>query len=403
MTSADSLLQAINDPANRADPYRLYEDLRRTPVVRQDNGVYVVSAYWDVRSLLNDPRVSSQTRPPVVEAPGESKSFLRLDPAEHDRIRRIITRPFGPPHTPRRVFEMRSGTAGVVGRLIDAFAGKDRVDIVDELAYPFPISVICRLFGVPIEDEPRFHLWTESLLGNAALGPGTGAPDPRLMDAETAKVEMAGYLAELFERHRREPGDDMFSALATEDSPDGRLSPPELVANAFLLLIAGHETTVNLIANGVLTLLRNPDALKRLRDDPDLAVPLVEELLRFEPPVQYLPNRRTLDDVEVAGTVIAKNTDVNLMLAAANRDPARFAEPDKFVPDRPDVQHLGFGSGIHYCFGAPLARMETRLALTEFARRLKDPELVADPPPYRPNPVLRGPRHLEVSFSSVKD
>ncbi|ROO88677.1 cytochrome P450 [Actinocorallia herbida] len=402
MTTADSLLRAIADPANRADPYPLYDELRRTPVVRQADGVYTVSTYWEVRSLLNDPRISSETRPPVVGTPGPSKSFLRLDPAEHDRVRRIVTRPFGPPHTPRRVFEMQADMAATVGRLLDGFAGKDRVDIVDEFAYPFPISVICRLFGVPIEDEPRFHLWTESLLGNADLGTGE-TPDPHLMDGETAKIEMAGYLAELFDRHRREPSGDMFSALATDDSPDGRLTPPELVANAFLLLIAGHETTVNLITNGVLTLLRHPEALKRLRDDPGLALPMVEELLRFEPPVQYLPNRRTLDEVEVAGTVIPKNTDVNLMLAAANRDPRRFDDPGRFVPDRPDVQHLGFGNGIHYCFGAPLARLETRLALTEFARRLKDPELVADPPPYRPNPVLRGPRHLEVSFSAMQD
>ncbi|MDX6739167.1 cytochrome P450 [Actinocorallia sp. A-T 12471] len=401
MTSADTLLRAIADPASRADPYPLYDDLRRTPVVRQEDGVYTVSTYWEVRSLLNDPRMSSETRPPAVGTPGPSKSFLRLDPAEHDRVRRIVTRPFGPPHTPGRVFAMHDGMAGAVKGLIDAFDGKDAVDVVDDFAYPFPISVICRLFGVPLEDEPRFHLWTESLLGNADLGTGA-APDPKLMDAETAKVEMGTYLAELFDKHRKSPGDDMFSALATDDGPDGRLTPPELVANAFLLLIAGHETTVNLIANGVLTLLRNPDALKRLRDHPDLVVPLVEELLRFEPPVQYLPNRRTLDDIEVCGTVIPRGADVNLMLAAANRDPNRFADPDRFVPDRPDVQHLGFGLGIHYCFGAPLARMETRLALTEFARRVKNPELVADPPPYRVNPVLRGPRHLEVSFRSLK-
>lgn len=400
MEAPDTLMRRIADPASRADPYPLYAGLRDSPVARQDDGVYTVSTYWEVRSLLNDPRISSETRPPAVATPGPSKSFLRLDPAEHDRIRRIVTRPFGPPHTPRRVHEMRSGMAETVGGLIDAFAGKDTVDLVEDLAYPFPISVICRLFGVPIEDEPRFHLWTESLLGSADFGAGTRG-DPKLMDAETAKIEMGTYLAELFDEHRRRPADDMFSALAVDDGPDGRLSPPELVATGFLLLIAGHETTVNLIANGVLTLLRHPDALKRLRDDPALAVPLVEELLRFEPPVQYLPNRRTLDDVEVAGTVIPRGTDVNLMIAAANRDPRRFAEPDRFRPDRPDVQHLGFGNGVHYCFGAPLARLETQLALTEFARRLKDPELVADPPPYRFNPVLRGPRHLEVAFGGL--
>ncbi|MCD0448896.1 cytochrome P450 [Actinocorallia sp. API 0066] len=401
MTAPETMMRRIADPAARPDPYPLYEELRRTPVARQDDGVYTVSTYWEIRSLLNDPRVSSQTRPPLVPTPSGARSMLRLDPAEHDRVRRIVTRPFGPPHTPRRVFEMRRGMADTVRGLLDAFADKDQADIVDDFAYPFPISVICRLFGVPVEDEPRFHLWTESLLGAADFG-AEHKPDPHLLDPDAAKIEMGGYLAELFDKHRKDPGDDMFSALAVDDGPDGRLTPPEQVATGFLLLIAGHETTVNLITNGVLTLLRHPQELKRLKDDPDLAVPMIEELLRYEPPVQYLPNRRTMDAVEVAGTVIPKDTDVNLMLAAGNRDPRRFPDADRFVPDRGDVEHLGFGNGVHYCFGAPLARLETRIALTEFARRVKGPELVADPPPYRVNPVLRGPRHLPVAYRGVR-
>jgi cytochrome P450 len=169
-----------------------------------------------------------------------------------------------------------------------------------------------------------------------------------------------------------------------------------------LLLVAGHETTVNLLANGMLTLLRHPDVLDRLRDEPDLAAPMVEELLRYEPPVQLLV-RRTLDEVEVAGTVLPQGARVHLALAAANRDPDRFADPDRFVPDRPDNQHLGFGSGIHSCFGAPLARLEVQVGLTLMAQRLVGPRLADDPPPYRPNALLRGPRHLPVTVEGVRD
>jgi cytochrome P450 len=179
------------------------------------------------------------------------------------------------------------------------------------------------------------------------------------------------------------------------------MSRDELVSTAALLLIAGHETTVNLIANGMLTLLHHPDVLQRLRREPDLVVLLVEELLRYEPPVQFLPNRAALADIDLAGTTIPNGSPLMLVLAAGNRDPDRFDHPDRFDPDRSDNQHLGFGGGIHYCFGAPLARVETQIALPALVRRLQNPRLVADPPPYRPNPVLRGPRHLPVEVGRV--
>ena len=176
----------------------------------------------------------------------------------------------------------------------------------------------------------------------------------------------------------------------------------EVLSTAVLLLIAGHETTVNLITNGMLTLLRHPPVLERLRHEPDLAPRLVEELLRYEPPVQLVPQRTCITDIEVRGVTIPKGSRIWLMLAAGNRDPERFADPDRFDPDREDVQHLGFGSGIHICFGAPLARLETQIALTELARRLENPRLAQDPPPYRENAVLRGPRHLEIDFDGLR-
>lgn len=210
------------------------------------------------------------------------------------------------------------------------------------------------------------------------------------------------YLAGLIEERRKNPGEDMLSQLATADGPDGAMTTMEVLSTSALLLIAGHETTVNLITNGMLTLLRHPDVLARLREDAGLAVPIVEELLRYEPPVQLLPQRTTLADIEVAGVTIPEGASLWLILASGNRDPQRFENPDRFDPDRRDIQHLGLGSGIHSCFGAPLARLEAQLALSELARRLENPRLLEDPPPYRQNAVLRGPRHLHVACDGIR-
>jgi cytochrome P450 len=189
--------------------------------------------------------------------------------------------------------------------------------------------------------------------------------------------------------------------MATDTGPDGPMPDPYLIATATLLLIAGHETTVNLIDNGMLTLLRNPATLERLRNVPALIPAAVEEMLRYEPPVQFLANRTTLDEIPLLGTTIPKGVVLTLALAAGNRDPARFTDPDRFDPERRDNEHLGFGSGIHSCFGAPLARVEARIAFAELLRRLEQPRLVVDPPPYRPSPVLRGPEHLLIDVEGV--
>jgi cytochrome P450 len=381
-------------------------------VVRDEDGPYLVSTYWEIKALLQDPRVSSDARnltPEAAQATGQDQdpnlppNFLRLDPPEHDRLRRLAMRPFGPPHTPRRIHDMHGELAGIVSGLIDNCRGKERIDLVDDFSYPFPVTVICRLLGVPREDETRFHAWADTIA--AGLDPATTAEEreANLESVREARGNLAGYLAELIDERRRAPLDDMLSAMATDHGPDGRMSPVEIITTASLLLIAGHETTVNLITNGMLTLLRNPDVLKRLREDPDLAVPIVEELLRFEPPVQMLPQRTTLADIDIAGTTIPKGASLYLMLAAGSRDPQRFVDPDRFMPDRPDNEHLGFGHGLHSCFGAPLARLEAQLALTELARRLDDPRLIEDPPPYRRNAVLRGPRHLPIAINGITD
>ncbi|MFG2124841.1 cytochrome P450 [Streptomyces sp. NPDC048710] len=404
------LLRQITDFANRANPYPLYEELRKTPVLHEEeDGPYLISSYWDIKNLLHDPRISSDAT--NLSAPGDDElsgpeatglppSFIRLDPPEHDRLRRIANSSFGPPHRPTRVDSMRGELAQIVTDLIDGFGDARQIDVVDQFAYPFPVTVICRLLGVPREDEPRFRSWVDPIV--AGLDPDTRTSAESMKTAQEARLQLGMYLNGLVEKRAREPHDDMLSDLVNSRGPDGAMTTMEVLSTAVLLLIAGHETTVNLITNGMLTLLRYPQYLQRLRDDPGLSVKIVEELLRYEPPVQLVPQRTCIADIEVRGVTIPKGSRIWLVLGAGNRDPERFPEPDRFDPDRSDIQHLGFGSGIHSCFGAPLARLEAQIALAELARRLDNPQLVEDPPPYRPNAVLRGPRHLNITFDALR-
>ncbi|KMS88010.1 cytochrome P450 [Streptomyces regensis] len=401
MTTTDTrgTLRRIFDYSARADPYPLYAELRETPVARQEDGSYVISTYREITDLLHDPHLSSDmhslSRPVPALEEGVTTAFIKRDPPEHDRLRRMAMRHFGPPHTPGLVAGMESDLTAVVGSLIDGFAGKERIDVVDDFACPFPVTVTCHLLGVPREDEPRFHLWVNDIMDAVDYDPETD-PKEKLDKGVQARKDVRRRLGELVEQRHGRPGDGLLSRLANDDGPDGRMTDAEIVATGKLLLIAGHETVVNLIANGMLTLLRHPQVLLRLRHEPDLVVPLVEELLRYEPPVHIIPWRAAYSDITVGDTVIPEGSQIMLMLAAGSRDPKRFHDPDRFDPERRDNQHLGFGSGIHSCFGAPLARRETQIALTELVRRLDRPRLVADPPPYRPSPILRGPVHLDV-------
>ena len=391
-----SVLEQILDYANRADPYPLYAELRKTPVTRQQDGSYVVSTYQETLALLHDPRVSSdawkacrdltQRAVPEQAASGLPPSLIALDPPEHDRIRLLMSRQFGQLHNPRRVSLIIPEITNIVSGLIGRLSGKDQVDLVEDLAFPFPFMVICRLLGVPHEDEARFHVWSREARTN-----------------QQALAELGHYLADLAEG-RRQPGQERSTGAVAGDGQAGQMSRAELMSNASLLFFVGHETTVSLIANGMLTLLRNPEVLDRLRhsDDPRLAVRVVEELLRYEPPLQFLPIVRSATaDIDIANITIPRGAPITLMLAAANRDPQHIPAPHRFDPDREDTQHLGFGSGTHYCFGASLARLETRIALTEFARRLQRPRLIMDPPPYQKSAVLRSPRHLVVELDSI--
>jgi len=399
-----SIFEQIIDPANRADPWCLYRELRKTPVTREADGTYVVSRYRDIVALLHDPRVSATGG---VALPGR---LVNLDPPAHDRIRRTLMRHYGPPEAPGRIESMRAGLQDAVTGLIDRLAGQNQADLVDEFAGMLPVTAICRLLGVPVEDEPRFHAWVGAIVANIRLQ-GTAAEHARRR-RDDAFAEMDQYFAALADARREAPGEDLLSALVADDRTWAEVSREELLANVALLLFAGHETTVDLIANGILTLLRHPGALKRAGFEPGFAVLAVEEVLRYEPVLHFLPNRLTLDDIDVAGVTIPAGAPIRPALAAANRDPDYVRDPDRFDPDRhnpecadvrpEESQHLSFGAGIHYCFGAPLARLETEIALTELARRLENPRLLADPPPYRPNPLLHGPAHLPVGFDRIR-
>lgn len=430
--------EQVVDYANRANPYPLYAQLRQTPVARQTDGSYVVSTYREIVALLHDPRISSDFRKRAVserapaghpnnqepasvntasdageEAAGSNQgseaegapSFIGLDPPEHDRIRRQATRPFGPPHTPGRVAGLEHELIRLANQQIDNMRGKTSIDIVEDFAYPIPVTMISELLGVPQEDQPRLHGLSEAIIKGIDLNPRESQEERKKRRNQSAQnfKELERYMAELIERHRNNPGSDLLSGIITDPGPDRPMSPEDIRSTASLLLIAGHETTVNLITNGMLTLLRHPDVLERLRHEPNLVIRLVEELLRYEPPVHILPNRTALADITIASTTIPKGSTVILLLASGNHDPTRFHDPDKFDPDRRDNMHLGFGSGIHYCYGAPLARLETQIALTELVRRLENPRLVQDPPPYRQSAILRGPRHLLIEIDGVRD
>jgi hypothetical protein len=302
---------------------------------------------------------------------------------------------------------MRDLVIQIVDELLDAQRNRNQLDIVNDFAHPLPVRVISEMLGLPIKDRDRVGVWVSALIRTIEPPQNVGINEAEEeKSALQAAIQMREYLRELIATRRHEPGDDLISALVvatTSHDDSGQMNEQELLACVSLLIGAGYETTVNLITNGMLTLLRHPDALARLRLDPDNMVGrTVEEVLRYEPPVHYI-TRTTLADINIAGVNIPKGAALMLLLASGSRDPTRFPNPDRFDPDRTENEHLGFGRGIHYCVGAPLARMETHIALSALARRLVNPRLVTDPPPYRELASLRGPRHLAVTFDSLHD
>ncbi|OBI83107.1 cytochrome P450 [Mycobacterium sp. 1245805.9] len=406
---------------NRANPYPFFDELRKTPVARVTNGVYAVTGYPELIALAHDPRVSSDFRrsplggrpreitdPSVAEMIdryGQDLSFIQQDPPDHDRARRSCMRYFGPPHSPDVIPSQEPLCRRIVNDLLDKAMGKTRIDTVDDFAYPLPVEVICRILGVPLEDEPQFHTWIADMAaGVFDLGPEIETEEGQARRARGVQAgqELKQYIIGLVERAAKSPCPGMISQLVHDDGPDGPLSPSEIVNNTILLFVAGHDSTVNLISHCVLTVLRNPGSIELLRSRPDLIPGAIEEVLRLQSSVQFFPSRSALADIEIAGTTIPKGSPIFLMYGAANRDPRRFPDPNTFDPQRQDNEHVGWGRGIHVCFGGPLARLEVNTAFEAFLSRVDNPRLVEDPPPYRISQVFRGPRHVFIDYDQIR-
>ncbi|MFE7110165.1 cytochrome P450 [Streptomyces sp. NPDC057575] len=346
-----------------ANPYPYYEKLRAAgPVhtVRTDEfeSIWLVVGYDEARATLADPRFAKDWRG-LPGAPTESDpisfNMLELDAPHHTRLRKLVAREF----TARRVEALRPRVQQITDDLLDAMVPAGRADLVDALAFPLPMTVICELIGVPDLDREAFR----------GLSNGVITPSSPVQGAEAMRA-MNEYLSELIEDKRCSPGDDLMSALIrTRDEDGDALSPDELVGMAFLLLVAGHETTVNLIANGVRALLGHPDQLAALRADPELLDGAVEEILRYEGPVETTTFRFTREQIEIGRRTIPAGSPVLVSLAGADRDPGRYPEPDTFDIRRDARGHLAFGHGAHFCVGAPLARMEGRIAIRTLLER----------------------------------
>ena len=379
-------------PATKADPYPLYARLQQRGLVRSPLGLFAAADHATVASILRDRRFSSSPvhqrgyRPPAYP-PGDpraalpAESLLTMDPPDHTRLRRLVAGAF----TPRAIAGLEPRIRDLTVRLLTAADDAAGFDLIDALAFPLPIAVICHLLGVPAEDQAQFRAWGHDVA--ATLDPQTAAA----AQAQTRAAELAltGYLQDLVRKRRADPDHSILSALIAAEEEGDRLSSDEVVSTALLLLIAGFETTVNLIGNGTVALLGDPDSWNRLRQDPALVPAAIEEMLRYDSPVQ-LTSRIATEDVEVGGTVIAAGRAILVSIGGANRDPGIFEQSDEFRIDRPDpARHLSFSLGTHHCLGSSLARLEGRIAIEELTRRYPALELAA-PPTRRELLILRG-------------
>jgi cytochrome P450 len=388
------------DPAHLPDPHPLFHRMRaQAPVYRfvgpqTGRSFWFLTRYADVQRALHDPDIGRE----VDRLPDElaathrqwqddglqvlRRSVLNLDPPDHTRLRRLMTPAFGA----RTVAAMRPRIEEITAGLIDAAADSDGgFDLIEAVALPLPILVIAELLGIPIDDRAQFRGWVDDLL--------------RTTDQDQVRnsaMEFVGYINERIEQRRAQPGEDLLSQLIQAEEDGDRLDHTELLSSVFLLLIAGHETTVNLIGNGMLELLRHPDQLARLRAQPELIDSAVEEILRFNGPVGHSAMQFAMADVDFDGVRIPHGDIVVPVLLAANRDPAVFPEPDTFDLGRSPNRHLGFGHGIHFCLGAPLARLEGRIAIDALLRRFPDLAFAVDPSELEWNSsmFLRGVRRL---------
>ncbi|GHH27615.1 cytochrome P450 [Streptomyces rubradiris] len=393
------------DPAFVADPYPAYAELRaRGRVIRYEpSDQWLVPHHADVSALLRDRRLGrtylhrftheefGRTPPPPGHEPFHTLNdhgMLDLEPPDHTRIRRLVAKAF----TPRTVQRLRPYAHALADELVAALVGNGGGDLLTDVAEPLPVAVIAELLGIPAADRPLLRPWSADICGMYELNPSEEAA----ARAVRASVEFSGYLRELIAARRAEPGEDLVSALIAAHDEGDRLTEQELVSTAVLLLNAGHEATVNATVNGWYALFRHPGQLAALRADHSLVPSAIEELLRYDTPLQLF-ERWVLDDIEIGGTTIPRGSEVALLFGSANHDPAVFAAPGRLDLARAENPHISFGAGIHYCVGAPLARIELAASLTALLERAPTLALAAEPE-RRPNFVMRGLRGLRVEL-----
>ena len=391
-------------PEVRANPYPLYHQLREEEPVHWSEllEAWVLTRYDDVSALLKDSRFSADRRKannrfaqeavkrmqeggPLADA----TTMLGADPPEHTRLRGLVSKAF----TPRVVEAMRPHIQEIVDSLLDDVQESGRMDIIGDLAYPLPVIVIAEMLGVPPADRDDFKRWSDDIV--ATLGP-LAAPEV-IEQARISIQEMADYFNAVIAERRREPREDLLSGLIAAEERGEVLSEEELLATCILLLAAGNETTTNLIGNGMLALLRHPEQLEKLRDQPSLTDSAVEEFLRYDGPVQSTARVAT-EQLEIRGKTIEQAQLVIALLGAANRDPEQFPNPDELDVARQPNQHIAFGQGIHYCIGASLARMEGQIAFETLLRRMPNPRLETEEQEWGGNFILRGLKRLPIAF-----
>ncbi len=397
------LAELVATPEGRADPYPLYARLRAAaPVHHSAFGFWALTRYEDCQQLLRHPGAgkdfssAANTLGLTAEQWGQQSRFrddrsnmLTTDPPDHTRLRGLVTRAF----TPRTVETLRTSIVSLVDDLLDAFPDPE-VDVMDALAFPLPVTVIGEMLGVPAADRPGLRPLVRAVTAVLELSVTPEA----LAEATEADIALQEYFAGLVSQRRARPGDDLLTKLIQAEDEGDQLSEHELISTAILLFAAGFETTTHLIGNGLLALLGNPDQLDRLRTDRSLLRPAVEELLRYDSPVQ-IAARTIYADLEVDGTHIESGNVVLALLGAANRDPARFSNPDELNVGRAEGAPMSFGGGIHFCLGAALARMEGQIVLDRLLDRFSTMELVDTSVSHRDSLTLRGLTALHVRLS----
>jgi cytochrome P450 len=393
-----------HDRAFQADPYPVYACLREQapigPFETRGFRFYWVSRYDDVSAALRDPRLSAQKAPEELRAPGLPDSFRRLgellghmmllkDPPDHSRLRGLVNKAF----TPRVVEGLRGRAEKIVDELLDAAAPAGRMDVIRDLATPLPVIVIAELLGLGSVPREQFKRWSDDIavvLDGSVRGAGLPA-------AAASCADLSDYLRGEIAERRRSPREDLLTHLLAAHEHEDALSEDELIATCVLILLAGHETTTNLIGNGMLALSRHPEELERLIREPELVRSAVEEMLRYDSPVQ-MTSRIVSEPLELGGVPLEPGLEVNLSLASANRDPAQFPEADRLDVARAPNRHLAFGLGHHFCLGAPLARLEAQTAFEALVRRIPRWKLESEGIRRRPGIVLRGLESLPIAF-----